>query len=414
MTPRATKSKSRSAKTPSLLARRVTVARGSHWEETHQFRVLDHLTRGDIFWFVLGHLLLLPLVVVVLLATAACLPLYVLWQKLRQRSRRLPETHGEVIRLMNDPYVHPAFERGLREDVQPVVTVVMPLYNAAATIDWATTSVLRQDLPPDWAVEFLVVDNGSTDDSVRRIERLPLKIIRCDERGPGAARNAGIAAARAPVIAFTDSDCVVDTLWLERLVYPLLKDRQVLLAGGEILAAQVDGFAASFANEAAILSNRRFFEPGPYFPRFFATANLACQRDAAIAAGGFDNDLWMSEDADFCWRLMELGGKMEFRPTAVIYHQHRLFLSQLWRQAVNYGAASVSIFAKHRPNLEARGATAWKNLRDIAWSPAQIVWDQFTAETPYGKVHEILYCFWRLGFTIGSLRECIRRRIWFF
>lgn len=414
MTTRSARKKAAAWETPSLLGRRVTVANGSHWEETEQFRVLDHLTRGDIFWLVLGHLLLLPLVMVVLLITAAALPLYKLWQKRRWRSAPAPETHGEVVRLMNDPYVHPAFERGLREDVHPTVSVVMPLYNAAATIEWATTSVLRQVIPDGWAVEFIVVDNGCTDDSVRRIERLPLKIIKCDERGPGAARNAGIAAARAPIVAFTDSDCVVDTLWLQRLIYPLQTDKAVLLTGGEILAAQVDGFVASFANEAMILSNRRFFEPGPYFPRFFATANLACQRDAALAIGGFDNSLSISEDADFCWRLMELGGKMEFRPTAVIYHQHRLLLGQLWRQAVSYGGGSVSIFVKHRHNLGVRGAIAWKNLRDIAWSPAQIAWDQFTADTPYGKVHEILYCFWRLGFSVGSLRECIRRRIWFF
>lgn len=393
---------------------RVYEAReNSHYEETRENRPLEDLSRGDIVWFIIGHILLVPLALLVLLGTALCLPLYMLWSKFRRPVVLESDIHGETWRLLYEREVQEQFIRGSRDDAQPKISVIMPFYNREDWVDWCVGSVLSQKLPDDWDVELIAIDNGSTDNTVERLKAYPVRLIHCAERGPGAARNAGIAAARAPVLAFTDSDCIADSHWLKHLVEPLMEDPDMILTGGDILARQVDRYVASFANEAAILSNYRFFSPGPYFARFFATANMACRREHAQAIGGFDNNLWMSEDADFSWRLLELGGKMGFRFNAVIYHQHRTGMAGMFRQAMDYGAASVAIFAKHRHKYDVKWAISWKNIRDIAWSPFNIIVDQFTAEKPYDRIHEILYCLWRLGFTIGSVRECWRKKVLF-
>lgn len=94
-------------------------------------------------------------------------------------------------------------------DSKPDVSVVMPAYNSAATIDSAIESALTQR---DVGVEVIVVDDGSTDDTVSRARAhgARVRVISQANAGPQAARNRGINEARADMIAFLDSD----DLWL--------------------------------------------------------------------------------------------------------------------------------------------------------------------------------------------------------
>lgn len=89
--------------------------------------------------------------------------------------------------------------------VLPLVSVVMPLYNKRRYVRRAVESVQNQTVP-NW--ELLIVDDGSTD---RPQDEIPLhdtrlKLLRQENRGPGAARNAGLALARGKYVAFLDAD----------------------------------------------------------------------------------------------------------------------------------------------------------------------------------------------------------------
>src|SRR5690348_15078750 len=89
----------------------------------------------------------------------------------------------------------------------PRVSVIVPVFNRAATIGRAVASVVVQTMA-DW--ELIVVDDGSADDPAGALAALSdarLRLLRHERnRGAAAARNTGIAAARAPLIAFLDSD----------------------------------------------------------------------------------------------------------------------------------------------------------------------------------------------------------------
>lgn len=88
----------------------------------------------------------------------------------------------------------------------PAVTVVIPLYNKGKYIERALSSVLAQTFPP---LEIIVVDDGSTDDGPEKMLKFKnpkINIIRQENKGPGAARNAGLAIARGEYIAFLDAD----------------------------------------------------------------------------------------------------------------------------------------------------------------------------------------------------------------
>ncbi len=87
----------------------------------------------------------------------------------------------------------------------PRVTAVIPTYNRAWTLAEAVESVLAQDYP---AIEAIVVDDGSTDDTPSILGRYGdrIRVIRQENRGVSAARNRGIGEARGVYIAFLDSD----------------------------------------------------------------------------------------------------------------------------------------------------------------------------------------------------------------
>lgn len=83
-------------------------------------------------------------------------------------------------------------------------SVVIPAYQAGATIEAAVGSALAQELAP---VEVLVVDDGSTDDTAGRAEAAGARVIRQSaNQGAAVARNIGLAAANAPRVALLDAD----------------------------------------------------------------------------------------------------------------------------------------------------------------------------------------------------------------
>jgi Glycosyl transferase family 2 len=94
----------------------------------------------------------------------------------------------------------------LNTSSKPTVSVVIPLYNKGKYIERALNSVIAQTHPP---LEIIVVDDGSTDDGPERVLKFndPKTILlRQDNKGPGAARNAGLAIAKGKYIAFLDAD----------------------------------------------------------------------------------------------------------------------------------------------------------------------------------------------------------------
>ena len=206
----------------------------------------------------------------------------------------------------------------------PALSVVIPNYNRAALIGETLDNVLAQTRPPD---EVIVVDDGSTDDSVSVIERYGKRVtlIRQANAGPGAARNRGLAAARGELIQFMDSD----DLWsLNKLE---AQERALIESGADFvyspwLQARLEGGQARHADpviQQRPLPSRR--APTEWYLRGWVIVFQAClfRRSLLDAAGPYREDLMPTEDSELLFRILKGGARPVHVPEAlVLYRLH--------------------------------------------------------------------------------------------
>jgi glycosyltransferase involved in cell wall biosynthesis len=202
----------------------------------------------------------------------------------------------------------------------PDVSVVVSTRNRASDVAELLAALPRQTLAPE-RFEIVVVNDGSTDGTQALLDEAAARgnitvraIHRESSSGPAVGRDEGWRAARAPLIAFTDDDCVPDPEWLER------------------------GLEASSANPGAFVQGRTAPRPdqlerlgpwsrtmdvaelGPHFP----ATNVFYPRDLLETLDGWDTDAYADaaggEDTDLAWRAIESGAQPVYEPRSLTFH----------------------------------------------------------------------------------------------
>ncbi len=194
------------------------------------------------------------------------------------------------------------------------VCTVIPTYNRRAVVARAVQSVLEQTRPPD---EIVVVDDGSADDTAVALRRRfgsRIEIVRQPNRGVAAARNAGVRATTADLIAFLDSDDRWHPRKLERQL-PLMADPAVRLSATNWRRsdAAADAFSElrlPVVNEVLELPMERLTRPGGHA---LWTSTWIVRPRAFWNAGGFNEKLRVAEDTALLFQLA-LGGRFAVLP----------------------------------------------------------------------------------------------------
>ncbi|MBV9971598.1 MAG: glycosyltransferase family 2 protein [Xanthobacteraceae bacterium] len=190
----------------------------------------------------------------------------------------------------------------------PEISVVLATYNRCRTLPRAIASVLAQR---DVAFELIVVDDASRDGTAAYLATLDdprIRVITCASNGgPSAARNRGLAAARAEFVAFLDSD---DAYRPNRLAAPL-----AAFTGDRGLVATLSSAVKHDRNgprEAIIPAVK--LAPAAFEWALICdlvpveATSITVRRTAALGAGGFCERLRLTEDREFLIRLARHGG----------------------------------------------------------------------------------------------------------
>lgn len=190
----------------------------------------------------------------------------------------------------------------------PTVSVVIAVRDGARYLGEAIRSVLDQTLP---ALEVLVVDDGSHDDSadVARAFGPPVRVITQAPAGIGAARNRGLAEARADTVAFQDAD----DLW-----FPDKLAMQTSALAQDPTLDLVSGHVRQFISPDVPKEEKARFvcPPGPQ-PGWTACATLATRRAIEII-GPFSETLRAGEFIDWFMRGREAGLRALMLPGVVL------------------------------------------------------------------------------------------------
>jgi glycosyltransferase involved in cell wall biosynthesis len=279
----------------------------------------------------------------------------------------------------------------------PTVSVVIPAYDAAATVDAQLDALLAR--PGDF--EVIVADNGSTDDTRAIVEhrrgRDPrVRLVDASaRRGPSAARNAGARAARAEQIAFCDADDIVAEGWLTAIVDALGAHDFVT---GPVELARLNPPWLVAAKGTTGTQGLVWFEGR--FP-FASSCNIGIRRDLFLAAGGFDESLDVGEDVDLAMRLYLDGTEVAYTPDGVVHYRYRPDRSDLFKRARAYGASRPELAER----LRVRSGTPvprWRGVRNWLW----LVRHVGDLRDPAGQAHWL----WTAGLRIGALEGSVHTR----
>jgi glycosyltransferase involved in cell wall biosynthesis len=249
--------------------------------------------------------------------------------------------------------------------MNPRLSVVIPAFNAEATVAEAVRAVVAQPVPRE-LYECLVVDDASADQTAEVARRAGAVVIRhAANRGPSVARNSGVAAARGEWIVFTDADCVPSRRWLPSLLAAAeAAPRTTLALAGKTVGLNSQTPAARFMDLIGALDAERYLRHDVM--AWAPSCNLACRRSDLLAVDGFDPAFRAYETPELHLRLLDrFGGAVVWVPTALVLHRHRATWGEFWRQQVNYGrgyAHFLRCYADRWPWSSRRELAAWGRL----------------------------------------------------
>ena len=251
----------------------------------------------------------------------------------------LPENHAQLTdRMLATGAVHPVPNSlaALSE-----ITVVIPAYitNSESHAD------LKRLVASLAGLTIIIVDDASP----HAVNIEDARIIRHDiNKGPGAARNTGIAAVTSAVVAFVDTDVTVTSQQIATLAAYVI-DTPIGAVAPRITCTNNQTFIGEFESHHSPLD----LGPIPALVRpmsrvsYLPATVLVCNVHLLRNAGGFDDSIRMGEDVDLVWRFIENGISCRYVPSIECPHLPRSTMRKMLKQRYDYGTSAALLDQRH-------------------------------------------------------------------
>lgn len=200
----------------------------------------------------------------------------------------------------------------------------------------------------------IVVDDGSHPAVTGATIRLE------ESRGPGAARNAGLALVDTDLVAFVDADVDLPDGWLDGLIGHF-DDPRVAVVAPRVRSAPGPSRLARYEEHHSPLdlgtepARVRAGTRVSYVP----AAAVLCRTEAVRALGGFDAALRFGEDVDLVWRLDQAGWRCRYEPAVHVWHRPRATWTAWAQQRIGYGSSTAQLAQRHPGSLAPVSMSGW-------------------------------------------------------
>lgn len=212
----------------------------------------------------------------------------------------------------------------LKNENQPLISVIIPVFNGSQFISQTIDSVFKQTYTN---IEIIIVDDGSTDNSVSLVKSLSkdIKIVEQNNKGAAAARNSGVDESKGEFIAFLDSDDIWHPQKLE-IQIDALRGCEWCYTDTLFLGGINDGISDSFFTK----KYEGFILDKIVTGNFIGTSTVLLSRNLFNLAGGFNSSLRSIEDWEF-WCRVSSFSEIRYIPQSLV--KYRVHPSSVSRSA---------------------------------------------------------------------------------
>ncbi|MFT5196601.1 MAG: glycosyltransferase involved in cell wall biosynthesis [Cellvibrionaceae bacterium] len=244
--------------------------------------------------------------------------------------------------------------------MKSIIDIVVPTYNRGDLILETVESLLATDHTD---ISIWIIDQSADDLTEKTISPLltdnRLNYVHSVKKGSNLARNLGISLGQAPIVAFTDDDCIVDTQWIGTTleafeqakvdaVFGRIIDQSIGLPGEQI----TDGLKIAVKDDPV----RKLFHGNRFKLDFGHGANMAFRRCVLDSIFGFDpllgngGPLRSWPEKDIGYRILAKNGMILYEPDMIIYHKQWRSWSGIKVTQRNYGFGAGAIGARYLKN----------------------------------------------------------------
>lgn len=181
------------------------------------------------------------------------------------------------------------------------ISIVTPMYNSSAYIGRMIEALKNLDFPQD-QIEFIFIDNGSTDNTVDLVKQQGIEVIAMPGASISAMRNHGAFLAKGEYLGFIDSDCLVQPSWANNAIEGIENDAQTGILGGYYGLGDDPNWVEKTWHELKqdVVGEVSFVSAG----------NMVMKKDLFVSIDGFDENVETGEDWDICQRTIDKGYKV--------------------------------------------------------------------------------------------------------
>jgi glycosyltransferase involved in cell wall biosynthesis len=279
----------------------------------------------------------------------------------------------------------------------PLLSVIIPCLNAEEYIECQLNALASQDVPFPW--EVILVDNGSTDNSVRLAEnyrdRIPLTITSAlDRASPSYAQNVGCKLARADSLVIIGADDEVAPGFISSM-YAALQEHEFVTSVSDVIPLN-PAWARHAQNTSASTHGA--------WPSFAGGSALGVARHALDSVGGCPEEYGPTWDIALSIRLQQAGFELFRLPKRLLRYRFRTSILGLFRQTRSWGCHQALVYrdfgaATVPPRSIRLVLSEWRAiLRDVAHAR---------------KRADIARCAVRAGYSVGRLQGSMRFRVFY-